>query len=116
MVAEHTFRPPYFHRNFMNEFMGLIKGVYDAKAEGFLPGGFSMHNCMQGHGPDGVTFDKASTAELRPEYLDKTLAFMFETRFAIRPTAYALSAPELQPQYFEVWQTLKKYFTGPSRG
>src|SRR4051794_20861026 len=86
MVAEHTFRPPWFHRNFMNEFMGLIKGQYDAKAEGFVPGGCSMHNCMAGHGPDAATYEKASTAELKPVKLTDTLAFMFETRFICRPT------------------------------
>ena len=83
MVAEHTFRPPWFHRNLMNEFMGLIFGEYDAKAEGFVPGGASLHNCMSGHGPDAETFEKASTAELKPQYLGDTLAFMFETRFVL---------------------------------
>ena len=61
LVAEHTFRPPWFHRNLMNEFMGLIFGKYDAKAEGFLPGGASLHNCMSGHGPDAETYERAST-------------------------------------------------------
>src|SRR6516165_5653659 len=69
MVAEHTFRPPWFHRNLMNEFMGLVFGAYDAKAEGFVPGGASLHNCMAGHGPDAETFERASNAELKPVYL-----------------------------------------------
>ena len=81
LVAEHTFRPPWFHRNLMNEFMGLIFGKYDAKAEGFLPGGASLHNCMSGHGPDAETYERASTAELKPQYLADTLAFMFETHW-----------------------------------
>ena len=110
MVAEHTFRPPWFHRNFMNEFMGLIFGAYDAKAEGFVPGGCSLHNCMSGHGPDAATYEKASTAELKPHYLDNTLAFMFETRFVCRPTKYALETGELQMDYFECWQGLKPEF------
>src|SRR3954469_17103712 len=101
MVSEHTFRPPWFHRNFMNEFMGLIKGEYDAKAEGFVPGGASLHNCMSGHGPDAATYEKASTAELKPQYLGDTLAFMFETRFVCRPTKYALETAQLQHDYFE---------------
>ena len=87
MVAEHTFRPPWFHRNLMNEFMGLVFGAYDAKAEGFVPGGASLHNCMAGHGPDAETFERASNAELKPQYLANTLAFMFETQLAVRPTA-----------------------------
>jgi homogentisate 1,2-dioxygenase len=110
LVAEHTFRPPWFHRNFMNEFMGLIRGEYDAKAEGFVPGGASLHNCMAGHGPDAATFDRASTAELKPVYLAGTLAFMFETRFVCRPTKFALESSQLDEQYFECWQNLHKRF------
>jgi len=112
MVAEHTFRPPWFHRNFMNEFMGLILGKYDAKEEGFVPGGASLHNCMSGHGPDADTYAKASTAELKPQFLGDTLAFMFETRFICRPTKYALDNAGLQHDYFECWQGLKKNFKG----
>jgi len=115
MVAEHTFRPPWFHRNFMNEFMGLIRGEYDAKAEGFLPGGASLHNCMSGHGPDAESFEKASKADLKPSYLGDTLAFMFETRFVCRPTQYALQTAELQHEYFECWQGLKRHFDPNAR-
>src|SRR5258706_2600595 len=110
MVSEHTFRPPWFHRNFMNEFMGLIHGEYDAKAEGFVPGGSSLHNCMAGHGPDTETFEKASKAELKPVYVKDTMAFMFETRFVCQPTKFALETSQLDHQYFEVWQGLKKKF------
>lgn len=110
MVAEHTFRPPWFHRNFMNEFMGLVFGAYDAKAEGFVPGGASLHNCMAGHGPDAETFERASAAELKPDYLDNTLAFMFETQLIVRPTSFAMESRILQHEYFECWQSLKKRF------
>lgn len=110
MVAEHTFRPPWFHRNLMNEFMGLIFGAYDAKAEGFVPGGASLHNCMAGHGPDAETFEHASNAELKPHYLANTLAFMFETQLIVRPTAFAMNTRILQHEYFECWQGLKKHF------
>jgi len=110
MVAEHTFRPPWFHRNMMNEFMGLILGQYDAKAEGFLPGGASLHNCMSGHGPDAETFERASKADLKPQYIDGTLAFMFETRLPVRPTRFALEEKILQHEYYECWQSLKKNF------
>jgi homogentisate 1,2-dioxygenase len=110
LVAEHTFRPPWFHRNFMSEFMGLIHGEYDAKAEGFVPGGASLHNCMAGHGPDAATFEKAGAAELKPQYLSGTLAFMFETRFVCRPTKFALESSQLDEQYFECWQGLHKRF------
>ena len=115
MVAEHTFRPPWFHRNFMNEFMGLVYGEYDSKAEGFLPGGASLHNCMAGHGPDAATFEKASNAEMKPQFLGDTLAFMFETRFACRPTKYAVATAELQHEYYECWQGLKKHFDPNAR-
>ena len=110
LVAEHTFRPPWFHRNFMSEFMGLVYGEYDAKAEGFVPGGASLHNCMAGHGPDAATFEKASAGELKPQYLSGTLAFMFETRFVCRPTKFALESSQLDEQYFECWQGLDKRF------
>ncbi len=110
MVAEHTFRPPWFHRNVMNECMGLIFGQYDAKAEGFLPGGMSLHNSMSGHGPDAETYDRATQAELKPHYLADTLAFMFETRFVLETTKFALETESLQRDYFECWQGLKKRF------
>jgi homogentisate 1,2-dioxygenase len=115
LVAEHTFRPPWFHRNMMNEFMGLVFGEYDAKAEGFLPGGASLHNCMSGHGPDAETFEKASKAELKPVKLDNTLAFMFETGLPVRPTKFALETKILQHEYFECWQGLKKHFKAPGK-
>jgi homogentisate 1,2-dioxygenase len=111
LVAQHTFRPPYFHRNVMSEFMGLILGQYDAKAEGFVPGGASLHNCMSAHGPDAEAYEKASKAELKPEHYDNTLAFMFETRFVLRPTKFALETAPLQENYFECWQGLKKVFS-----
>jgi homogentisate 1,2-dioxygenase len=110
MVAEHTFRPPYFHRNVMNEYMGLVRGAYDAKAEGFAPGGGSLHNCMSGHGPDAASYEAASNAKLEPRYLDDTLAFMFETRLVIRPTRFALETPVLQRDYWKCWQGLEKRF------
>ncbi len=110
LVAEHTFRPPWFHRNMMNEFMGLVFGEYDAKAEGFLPGGASLHNCMSGHGPDAETWEKASQAELKPVKLENTLAFMWETGLPVRPTKFALETKILQHEYFECWQGLKKHF------
>ena len=112
MVAENTFRPPWFHRNVMSEYMGLIHGAYDAKAEGFVPGGGSLHNCMSGHGPDAATFERASEVQLAPHRIDNTLAFMFESRYVIRPTEHALNMPELQKNYLECWHGLKKHFTG----
>jgi len=110
LVAEHTFRPPWFHRNAMNEFMGLVFGAYEAKAEGFVPGGASLHNCMAGHGPDAETYERASEAELEPQHLENTLAFMFETQLVIRPTKFAMETKIRQHEYFECWQGLKKHF------
>ena len=110
MVAEHTFRPPWFHRNVMNEFMGLIHGAYDAKAGGFAPGGMSLHNCMSGHGPDLASYTKAVEAQLQPHKIDNTLAFMFETRWVIRPTDWALAMPELQQDYDACWDGLGSNF------
>ncbi len=108
MVAEHTFRPPYFHRNVMSEFMGLILGRYDAKQEGFVPGGSSLHNCMSGHGPDLETFEAASHADLAPQRYENTLAFMFETRFVQRPTTFAMETPALQKDYWKCWQKISR--------
>jgi homogentisate 1,2-dioxygenase len=112
LVAENTFRPPWFHRNVMHEFMGLIHGVYDAKAEGFLPGGASLHSCMSAHGPDAATFEKASAAELKPHKIDGTLAFMFETKLACRPTVFAMKTGALQTEYDTCWSGFKKHFPG----
>ena len=106
MVAEHTFRPPYFHRNVMSEFMGLVRGEYDAKKEGFLPGGASLHNSMSGHGPDKASYEKAVCAELKPQHLANTLAFMFESRYPFEPTAFAMS--KVQEGYDKVWDGFEK--------
>jgi homogentisate 1,2-dioxygenase len=111
IVAEHTFRPPAFHRNVSSEFLTLIKGVYHGKTGGFAPGGASLHNCMTGHGPDAVSYEKAVAAEEKPEYLANTLAVMLETQLVIRPTRFALESQILQSNYFEAWQGLKKNFT-----
>lgn len=110
LVQENTFRPPWFHRNIMSEFMGLCFGQYDAKEEGFVAGGASLHNQMSAHGPDAEVYEKASNADLKPVKLSGTMAFMFESRYIIRPTAYAMETSELQHEYFEVWQKLKKNF------
>jgi homogentisate 1,2-dioxygenase len=116
LAMEHTFRPPWFHRNVASEFMGLIHGVYDAKAEGFMPGGASLHNCMSGHGPDADTFSKASAADLsQPTRVTDTMAFMFETRNVIRPTRFALESAQLQSEYFRCWQGLRKQFNPTQR-
>jgi homogentisate 1,2-dioxygenase len=111
MVAEDTFRPPWYHRNVMSEFMGLVHGQYDAKPEGFKPGGASLHNTMVPHGPDAEAFDKASNAALQPHKLDHTLAFMFESRWRFRPTAWALRDGALDTQYAACWADLKDSFT-----
>ena len=110
LVGEDTFRPPWFHRNVASEFMGLVHGAYDAKAEGFLPGGMSLHNSMIGHGPDVSTFDKASRAALAPHKVENTLAFMFESRWVFAPTRFALECPELQGDYTDCWKGLRKNF------
>jgi homogentisate 1,2-dioxygenase len=109
-VAEGTFRPPWFHRNVMSELMGLVHGAYESKAEGFLPGGVSIHNCLQPHGPDLPTYDKGSKAELKPHRIEGSLAFMWESRYVFRPTKFALGAPQLQKNYDAVWDGFKKNF------
>ncbi|WP_299938943.1 homogentisate 1,2-dioxygenase [uncultured Nitratireductor sp.] len=116
MVAEHTFRPPWYHRNIMSEFMGLIKGQYDAKEEGFVPGGSSLHNMMLPHGPDTFGFEKASHGELKPVKLEETMAFMFETRFPQHLTRYAAETDTLQEDYIDCWKDLKKRFNGTPEG
>lgn len=110
LVGEDTFRPPWYHRNTMSEYMGLIYGQYDAKEEGFVPGGGSLHNQMSAHGPDLDAFEKASNADLKPQKLSGTMAFMFESRYIIRPTRFAMECPQLQKDYGDVWQGLKKNF------
>lgn len=110
IVSEHTFRPPYYHRNFMSEFMGIVFGKYEAKEEGFLPGGGSLHNGMSAHGPDAEAYKKATHAELKPQYIKDTLSFMFESRYICKPTAFALKTSLLQEDYYKCWQGLKSYF------
>jgi homogentisate 1,2-dioxygenase len=109
-VAENTFRPPWYHRNIMSEFMGLVYGVYDAKPGGFVPGGVSLHNQMLPHGPDKDAFDHATNVELKPVKLTNTLAFMFETRFRQRVTKWAAELPSRQEDYADCWQGLDKRF------
>jgi homogentisate 1,2-dioxygenase len=110
LVAENTFRPPWYHMNIMSEFMGLVYGVYDAKPEGFVPGGISLHNCMLPHGPDAQAFEHASNVELKPAKLTGTMAFMFETRFPQHVTPYAAELDTLQSDYADCWQGLEKRF------
>jgi homogentisate 1,2-dioxygenase len=113
MVAENTFRPPYFHRNCMSEYMGLIYGVYDAKTSGgFVPGGGSLHNFYSAHGPDSETFEKASEVQLQPQKIQDTLAFMFESRAPYQVTDFGLQKGFLQEDYQECWQGFKKHFKG----
>jgi homogentisate 1,2-dioxygenase len=114
MVAQDTFRPPYYHRNVMSEFMGLIQGQYDAKQEGFVPGGSSLHNCMSAHGPDAETAEKAMKSKNDPIYLDNTLAFMFESCYPYQVTDGALKTPSLQKDYLKCWSNLKVNFSSKS--
>jgi homogentisate 1,2-dioxygenase len=107
MVAEHTFRPPYFHRNVMSEFMGLLKGEYDAK-KGLAPGAASIHNAMSAHGPDFASYEKAVAATLAPHYLADTLAIMFESRYLFAPTPLALASASLDPGYDAAWDGFVK--------
>ncbi len=116
LVAEHTFRPPWYHRNIMSEFMGLIRGQYDAKEKGFVPGGMSLHNMMLPHGPDTFGFEKASEAELAPQKLADTMAFMFETRFPQQVTSFAATSEKLQDDYIDCWQGLERRFDGTPEG
>ena len=114
LVAQDTFRPPWFHRNVASEFMGLVHGAYDAKAEGFAPGGASLHNGMTGHGPDAATFEKASHADLsKPDVVTDTMAFMFETRAVLRPTRQAMEAAHRQRDYQQCWAGLRRNFQPP---
>ena len=111
LVAENTFRPPWYHMNVMSEFMGLVYGVYDAKTGGgFTPGGMSLHNTLLPHGPDMNAFETASNAELKPHKLQGTLAFMFETRFPQRVTKFAAETASLQKTYGDYGHALKRYF------
>ncbi len=110
LVAEHTFRPPYYHRNVMSEFMGLIRGVYEAKQSGFAPGGASLHNCLAAHGPDAAAYEQAINAELKPQFLGQTLAFMFESSLVFQPTEFALTTDLLQRDYLDCWNGLKGHF------
>lgn len=110
LVGENTFRPPYYHRNFMNEYMGLIEGVYDAKEEGFLPGGASLHNRMSAHGPDTETFNKAIKGNNQPEKVDQTMAFMFESCHVFQPTEQAMKSHSLDKDYYKCWQKFEPLF------
>jgi homogentisate 1,2-dioxygenase len=110
LVAENTFRPPWYHRNVMSEFMGLVYGQYDAKEEGFIPGGASLHNSMVPHGPDTDAFRKASAADLKPQKLENTLAFMFESRYRFVPTAFAMNSGLLDNNYAACWSGLRDQF------
>jgi homogentisate 1,2-dioxygenase len=116
LVAENTFRPPWYHKNIMSEFMGNVYGQYDAKPQGFVPGGMSLHNMMLPHGPDAEAFEKASTAELKPVKLSETMAFMFETRFPQHLTAFAAREAPLQDDYLDCWTGLEKKFDGTPEG
>src|SRR5690606_26216848 len=117
LVAQFTFWPPWFYRNIASEFMGLVHGAYDAKAEGFVPGGASLHNSMTGNGPDAATFQQASNAALgKPDVVADTTAFLFASRPVIRPTAQALAAGHRQRDYARCWAGLGRHFDPGRRG
>jgi len=108
MVAENTFRPPWFHRNIMSEYMGLIQGTYDAKTGGFVPGGGSLHNCMSSHGPDKLSYEQGVAVDLEPHKIGGTMAFMIESRHVFRPTRWAMETPMLQRDYDGAWAGFQK--------
>ncbi|MDI1294662.1 MAG: homogentisate 1,2-dioxygenase [bacterium] len=108
VVAEDSFRPPWFHRNVMSEYMGLIMGEYDAKAGGFVPGGGSLHNALSSHGPDAASYTKAVEATLAPHKITDSMAFMIESRHAFRPTRWAMETPLLQADYDHCWDGFPK--------
>ena len=112
LVAEHSFRPPWYHKNIMSEMMGNIHGIYDAKPKGFVPGGISLHNMMLPHGPDRTAFEAATTQQLQPYKLDETMQFMFETRFPQHLTEFAAREAPLQDDYIDCWSSLQKKFDG----
>lgn len=112
MVAENTFRPPWYHKNIMSELMGNIVGIYDAKPEGFIPGGTSLHNMMIPHGPDAGAFENASNEEMKPVFLDNTMSFMIETRFPQHLTEFAAEEAPLQDNYMDCWDKIDKKFDG----
>jgi homogentisate 1,2-dioxygenase len=116
IVTENTFRPPWYHRNLMSEFMGLVYGMYEAKPEGFVPGGMSLHSCMLPHGPDTQSFHSASMAELKPAKISGSLAFMFESRYSQRLTRYAAEMTERQDDYVDCWSDLRRYFPDELEG
>mmetsp|Transcript_12906 Transcript_12906/g.1967 ORF Transcript_12906/g.1967 Transcript_12906/m.1967 type:complete len:114 (-) Transcript_12906:22-363(-) len=113
MVAEHTFRPPYFHRNTMTEFMGNIAGIYDAKEHGFEPGQGSLHSCMSGHGPESEVYKKAIQANLEPvRYPNGSMQFMFETCYMLKLAPWAVSPEGLNTEYLKCWEGFDKNFSG----
>lgn len=116
MTMEDTFRPPWYHKNVMSELMGNIYGEYDAKPNGFAPGGISLHNMMLPHGPDNTAFEKATHSDLKPEKLDNTMSFMFETRFPQHLTAFAATEAPLQDDYIHCWDSIEKHFDGTIEG
>ena len=112
LVAENTFRPPWYHKNVMSELMGNIIGTYDAKPDGFMPGATSLHNMMIPHGPDQAAFDNASNEEMKPNFLDNTMSFMVESRFPQHLTEFAATEAPLQDDYADCWTSLEKKFDG----
>ncbi|XP_045476872.1 homogentisate 1,2-dioxygenase [Harmonia axyridis] len=114
-VQENTFRPPYYHRNCMSEFMGLIDGKYEAKEGGFLPGGATLHSIMTPHGPDINCFQKASKEELKPTRVaEGSQGFMFESCLSLAVTEWgSKTCQKLDADYYKCWEGLKRNFTGP---
>lgn len=113
MVAENTFRPPYYHRNTMNEYMGNIYGQYDAKEKGFAPGCSSLHLTMTPHGPDSEAFEKGSTVELKPQKYTGTLSFMFESTLLFKVSVRSQDLIKRDDEYYKCWKKLTNNFKLP---
>jgi homogentisate 1,2-dioxygenase len=118
LVMEDTFRPPWYHRNTMAEFMGLIKGEYDARTDGgFKAGGASLHNIMAGHGPDSNTHQKASNAVLTPQKVGEgSMAFVIESSMLLGLSEWAIKGSgKMQKAYSkQTWGGLQSQFKLPA--
>ena len=75
---------PWFHRNVMTRRWAGSRAEYDAKAEGFAPGGLSLHNLMRRARPGRRQLAKSDRCRAGAGQDRRTMAFMVEKLLAVR--------------------------------
>jgi homogentisate 1,2-dioxygenase len=114
-VAEHTFRPPYYHRNVATEFSYIV--ALPEPYSGFEKGAYFLSPSMTPHGISGRAHRQALEADDAPRRLpDGSIWVMFETALGLRLTPWAMASGNRDDAYHELWTDMPATFSPPGTG